>query len=719
MKQQIVNIPKEYKRLFDDDWREAAVFGGRYCFTGETLVSMADGTFNRIDSLAVGDKVLSMVGVDDIITSVDMFKDNYDPKPMLQVIINGYKTNTTYDHKYFNGQSYVPIYQLVWGIMGASQRRTLELLCKQYGPSTYNELQGWLQNRSDETSGQPQRLFNNGSWQEDSTNTPPNSKNIYTQPREQRDGKPQERNQDGQPLRESRVGNTQRAVDTPVANRLEDGRTLNGKQLQEDGRDSSQRIITVSLKQSNNADKANGEAFIRQDWNEIRWDKGFTGAQDMEALTDGIPVQTDDSMGSSKKWVEVARVYESTDVWCISTDKNHNYFANGVNVSNSLKSHTVARVLLIQGRQKKMRFGCFREYQNSISESSWQLLKDLIGLYELHDYKVTENSIVNTINGTDFLFKGLKHNEQSIKSIEGIDVAWVEEAQTISKESIEVLTPTVRKDGSRIIYTYNRLLDNDPVHQRLVIEGRPNTLIINANYDIAEKYGFLPDVIKNEIEDDKLNRPSLYKHKWLGEPNSLERRVYSGWQQVDDVPHEARLERRGLDFGFKNDPSALIAIYYYNGGYVLDQEMYRKGMHNNEIAIVIENQDAPGTLVVGDSAEPKSIAELKLLGVNIIGVRKVGGITSTGSKQSFKNYMIDYVGQQKISVTRRSVELWAEYTSYLHKEDRDGRILNEPEDGNDHAMDAGGYGFMGLRPVDEEDEEITAPDWIKQSMGIN
>lgn len=364
----------------------------------------------------------------------------------------------------------------------------------------------------------------------------------------------------------------------------------------------------------------------------------------------------------------------------------------------SLKSHTVARALLIMGREKQMRFGCFREYQNSIAESSYQLLKDLIAKYELYDYKTTENSIVNTINGTDFLFKGLRHNEQSIKSIEGIDVAWVEEAQTISKTSIDVLTPTVRKPGSKIIYTYNRLLENDPVHQRLVVEGRPNTLVINANYDIAEKYGYMPDVIKNEIEDDKLNRPALYKHKWLGEPNSLERRVYQGWKQRETVPHEARLERRGLDFGFKNDPTAVISIYYYNGGYILDEELYRKGMHNNDIAAFLNNTDKPNTLVIGDSAEPKSIDELVLNGVNIIGVKKAGGDDPLGNKQSFKQYAIDFVGQQQISYTKRSINLEREYLSYLHKEDKDGKILNDPEDGNDHAMDALLYGFTGLRP---------------------
>ena len=180
----------------------------------------------------------------------------------------------------------------------------------------------------------------------------------------------------------------------------------------------------------------------------------------------------------------------------------------------SLKSHTVARFLLIMARMQETRVACFREFQNSISESSHQLLSDLIQKYELKEFKVTDKSILNSINGSDFIFKGLHRNEQSVKSIEGIDIAWVEEAQTISKSSLDVLTPTVRKPGSKIIYTYNRLMEDDPVHVRLVDEGRPNTLIINANYDIAEKYNWLPDVIKAEIEDDKEKRPALYRHKW-------------------------------------------------------------------------------------------------------------------------------------------------------------------------------------------------------------
>jgi len=206
----------------------------------------------------------------------------------------------------------------------------------------------------------------------------------------------------------------------------------------------------------------------------------------------------------------------------------------------SLKSHTVARYLLIKAREKKTRVGCFREFQSSINESSFQLLADLIEQYGLKEFKLTNNSIINEINGSDFIFKGLWNNEQSIKSIEGIDIAWVEEAQSVSSKSIEVLTPTVRKENSKIIYTYNRLLENDPVHERLVVEGRPNTLVINVNYDIAIKYKMIPDVILKEIEDDKTHRPSLYKHKWLGEPNSLAKKIYKDWAIVEEIPHEAR-----------------------------------------------------------------------------------------------------------------------------------------------------------------------------------
>src|SRR3990167_1112833 len=361
----------------------------------------------------------------------------------------------------------------------------------------------------------------------------------------------------------------------------------------------------------------------------------------------------------------------------------------------SLKSHTVARYLLIRARMAKTRVACFREFQSSIAESSHQLLSDLIKLYELNDFVVKDNSIINNVTGSDFLFKGLWNNEQSIKSIEGIDIAWVEEAQTVLKDSIDVLTPTVRKDGSKIIYTYNRLAEDDPIHVRLVVEGRPNTLIINVNYDVAQKHGFLSAVIVDEIEDDKKNRPALFRHKWLGEPNTSDQKIYTDWAILDAIPHEARLERIGLDFGYTNDPSAIVAIYYYNGGYILDEILFQKGLSNKQIAETLLNQRK--VLVIADSAEPKSIDEIRAYGVNVQSAVK--------GKDSVRQG-IQSVQDQRISVTKQSVNIIKEYRNYLWETDREGRILNEPEHLWSHSMDAIRYAMSSLVPMIQRQEMI-------------
>lgn len=342
---------------------------------------------------------------------------------------------------------------------------------------------------------------------------------------------------------------------------------------------------------------------------------------------------------------------------------------------SSLKSHTVARFLLIRARMAKTRVLCAREYQVSIADSSHQLLKDLINQYQLYDFKVTDKSIVNSETGSEFIFKGLHHNEQGIKSIEGIDIAWVEEAQTITQNSLEILTPTVRKPGSQIIYTYNRLLEDDPVHKRLVLEGRPNTLKINVNYDIAIKYGWMAEVLRIEMEDDKVNRPSLYKVKWLGEPSSVEGRIFRDWVLVDDIPHEAKKIGRGLDFGYSVDPTACTDIYEYNGGYILDELIYRKGMSNSEIATALKEGDI---LTVADSAEPKSIDELKAYGITIVGAEKGKDSVLHG---------IQLMQDLRISVTSRSQNIWQEYSRLMWDRDRSGVWLQRPENGNDHAID--------------------------------
>lgn len=358
----------------------------------------------------------------------------------------------------------------------------------------------------------------------------------------------------------------------------------------------------------------------------------------------------------------------------------------------SLKSHTVARYLIIQARLKKTRVACFREFQSSIAESSYQLLADLIKEYELNDFVLTNNSIINTINGSDFIFKGLWNNEQSIKSIEGIDIAWVEEAQTVTKNSLEILTPTVRKDGSKIIYTYNRLFEDDPVHTRLVVEGRPNTLKINVNYDIALKYGMMPEVVRLEIEDDKLKRPGLYRHKWLGEPGSLEARIFKDWAIIDDIPHEARLERTGLDYGYTNDPTAIVDVYFYNGGYIFDEITFQKGLSNAQIADILKSRERQCP-IAPDSAEPKSNDELRTYGITVLDVPK--------GKDSVRQG-IQWVQDKRCSITKRSTNVIKEYRNYVWLTDKDGKIINEPDHTWSHSMDAIRYAMQTLKPLETE-----------------
>lgn len=193
----------------------------------------------------------------------------------------------------------------------------------------------------------------------------------------------------------------------------------------------------------------------------------------------------------------------------------------------SLKSHTVARALLIRAMSEKTRVLAARELQTSIADSSHKLLADLIAEYGWTDFTVHKDAIYHK-NGSEFVFKGLRNNTQNIKSLEGIDVAWVDEAQMISKNSIDVLTPTIRKPGSQIIWTMNRLNELDPVYAEYALKPRDDAVVLELNYDVAEKYGWLPKVIKDEIEYDKEHNPELYSHKWLGLPmNKVDNAIIS------------------------------------------------------------------------------------------------------------------------------------------------------------------------------------------------
>ena len=207
--------------------------------------------------------------------------------------------------------------------------------------------------------------------------------------------------------------------------------------------------------------------------------------------------------------------------------------------------------------------------------------------------------------------------------------------------------------------------------------------------------------IVTDIESHKNNKRwwTVYGLGLLGE---VEGKIFTDWYIEDSVPHEARLERRGLDFGYSNDPTAIVDVYYYNGGYILDEQLYQKGMSNKQIADILKNLDKPNTMVVCDSSEPKSIDELRLYGVNAHGANKGAGSISQG---------IQYLQDQRISITERSVNLRKEYRNYMYKTDKDGKLTNTPEDIWNHLLDATRYAFESLRPKNNVAPQT--PRWIK------
>lgn len=194
----------------------------------------------------------------------------------------------------------------------------------------------------------------------------------------------------------------------------------------------------------------------------------------------------------------------------------------------------------------------------------------------------------------------------------------------------------------------------------------------------------LSEEIIKSIEQRR-NRTGWWKVYGEGQLGEVEGKIYKDWQIIDEIPHEAKLERYGLDYGYSNDPTAIIAVYKYNGGFIWDEITYQKGLSNKQIADILFN--LPPALVIPDSSEPKSNDELIAYGINVLPAQKGQGSVNQG---------IQVVQSQRISMTKRSINLIKEYRNYMWLIDKDGRIVNTPQDIWNHAMDAGRYAMETL-----------------------
>jgi phage terminase large subunit len=216
------------------------------------------------------------------------------------------------------------------------------------------------------------------------------------------------------------------------------------------------------------------------------------------------------------------------------------------------KSWGVAAYLLHAAASRPLRILCGREYQSSIRESVHRLLTDRIASLRLADrFEILDKSIRGK-NGSEFIFEGLRHNVSRIRSLEGIDVAWIEEAQNVSGASWEVLIPTIRKPESEFVITFNPVLETDATYLRFVRAPPDNAAVIKLGY--ADNPWF-PDVLRDEMLDLKRRDPDAYAHVWLGQcRHSLDGAIYA--RELREA------EEAGRICSVPYDPTKPVSVYF-------------------------------------------------------------------------------------------------------------------------------------------------------------
>lgn len=268
---------------------------------------------------------------------------------------------------------------------------------------------------------------------------------------------------------------------------------------------------------------------------------------------------------------------------------------------------------------------------------------------------------------------------------------FINEANNVPFETFEQLEVRTRE----FIF-----LDYNPTNEfwvyEDVIDKRDDVDHIILTYKDCEALD--PEIVKS-IESRK-NRPGWWKVYGLGLLGEVEGKIYKNWKIIDEVPEDARFEGFGLNFGYSNHKTGLVDVYYLNGGYILDERLFALRLKNKDIADAILNKESD-KLVVADSAEPKSIDEIKDEGVSIVGCEK--------GKDSVNNG-IQLVQDQQISVTKRSINIIKEYRNYLWQIDKDGKILNVPEQGFHFIMDAIRYKITSLIRPPKKGYHIYRPD---------
>ena len=366
------------------------------------------------------------------------------------------------------------------------------------------------------------------------------------------------------------------------------------------------------------------------------------------------------------------------------------------------KSYSMILASLARAMEKKVRILCVRQFQNSIADSVHKLIADTVYRLKLEKYFVITQSSIRCINGSEFIFKGIHNNVQEIKSLEGIDIAVCEEAQNVPDDSWEVLIPTIRKEGSEIWICFNPQMEDDATYRRFVKNPPPDCKSVLINYTDNP---WCPEVMKKEAENCKAADRAKYEHIWLGHTVlETDAQIFKGKFELLDFEAEDFTEfYYGADWGFANDPTALVRCFIEDNCLYIDYESFGVGVEIDELPQLFKKvPESSKWKIRADCARPETISYMARHGYNCVAAEKWQGSVEDGIEflRSF----------DKIYIHPRCKHLYEEFKYYSYKKDRvSGDILPIVVDAWNHGIDAIRY---ALQPyIKNRGRMRLNPDW--------
>lgn len=377
------------------------------------------------------------------------------------------------------------------------------------------------------------------------------------------------------------------------------------------------------------------------------------------------------------------------------------------------KSHGFAEMLIERCVMQKTDAVCVREVQKSLAQSVKKLLETKIEAMGVGSMFDVQQSVIKAPHGGLIIFQGMQnHTADSIKSLEGYDVAWVEEAQSLSQRSLDLLRPTIRKAGSELWFTWNPKLPTDPVD--VLLRGEvppPNSIVQRVNY---RDNPWLPQEMSDELEYDRARDPDKFAHIWLGEyQRNSEARVFKNWRVEEIEQPEGAVMRLGADFGFSIDPSCALRCWIEGRNLYVDYEAYRIGCEVDQLPdLFMGIPEAEKWPMVGDTSRPETISYLRRHGFPKI----QAAIKGARSVEEGIAFLQSY----DIIVHPRCQHLIDELTLYSYKIDPlTDIVLPVLEDKDNHLIDALRYACEGVRRAKAANPAPAPVNVPSQRMVIN